>query len=185
MSNEEAIDYNALAAKFLLNTASTKAKAKSWLQASLPEESRLEPEDDTAQKIEIISDDEFAGLGAPKKSKVDVLANRQLANANDGLRKTLMGKKAYGKYQQGQRSGFEASKPMPKQARRAVEDDSDEDEGKGKGKGGGRGVKKQRLTADEDGVNDSRASKSKKRPLSYADEVIAKRASKNKAKSKT
>ena len=182
MSDAETIDYNAVAAKFLLNTASSKAKAKSWLQASLPEEPELEPEEDTAKKIEIISDDEFAGIGAPKKSKVDVLANRQLANVNDGLRKTLLGKKAYGKFQQGQRDGFAASKPMPKQARRAVDDDSDEDEGKGRGKG----AKKRKLTADEDGVDDFCASsKAKKRPLSYADEIIAKRANKKKAKGKT
>lgn len=176
---ESQVDYNALAAKFLLNTASKKAKAKSWLQASLPDEPESEPS--TTQDAEIISDDEYAGIGAPKKSKVNALANRQLANANDQMRKTLMSKKAYGKYQHGQTNGLEASKPMPKQARRTADSESEDEGGKGKGKS--MKAVERKLAADLSD-EESRVFNSKKRPLSYADEIIASRARKKKIKVK-
>lgn len=174
-------DPNAFAAKFLLNTASQKARTKSWLQASLPDEPEAEAE--TTQNVEIVSDDELAGVGAPKKSQVDVLTNRHLANANDNLRKSLMGKKAYSKFQHGQKNGFEASKPMPKQARQAVDDDSDDEESKGKGRST-KAVQKQKPDEGADRNEFRASSKSKKRPLSFADEIIAKRNDKKKAKLK-
>lgn len=181
-TSTEDVDINALVAKSLLNRAALKAKAKSWLEAELPDAAEEpETEIETAQNVDIDSDDELGGVGAPKKRQVDVLTNRTLASANDNLRKTLMGKKAYSKFQHERKNAFEASKPMPKQARRTVNNDSDEEEGKGKGRSA-KGAQKRKMVQDEDNEGSRTSSKSKKRPSSYADEIIASRANKKKAK---
>lgn len=183
-------DQDALASKILLLRASNKSRARAWLSSSLPANQKDEPE--TQDDIpDIHGDNENSGIGVSKKDVGDDdFSNRQLLSANDALRKKLLSRDAYKRYQQGSKGQLEASKPMPKQAKKR-EDIESEDEGKGRS---AKGRKSQQKLQVGEVVNPPAVSagppttsiapsNNKKRPSSYLDQLLAERGRK-KQKSK-
>ena len=109
------------------------------------------------------------------------------------MRKKLLGRQAYGRYQDGKKSGkFEASKPLPRKGRVNDGSDDDDSEHEGKGKRLNKSKKSQKITASSETAAGQidvvdplpSAKKSKKRPGSYLDQLLAERTNK-KSKSKT
>lgn len=193
------------ASKILLMRAGNKSKAQSWLKASLGDDSER-PEDNLTSATEdtnnvfadLQGNEEIAGIGAPKKQTGDDDGmDRKVLSANDALRKKLLSREAYQRYQQGGLSRLDASKPMPKVERSKVEDDSDEEEkgrsaitkskqskaGRASDSGPGSGPGK--ITPQSEAVHQNLPSKSKKRPGSYLDQLLAERGKKKKSKSES
>lgn len=189
------------ASKILLMRAGNKSRAQSWLKESLGDET--EDQNSTGSSATESTNDIFAdlkaneecsGIGVPKKQAGDDdLENRRVLTANDTLRKKLLSKEAYRKYQQGSTNRLDASQPMPKTEKRRVDDDSG-DEGKG------RSLVARSKFSKVEGANDMESgktivhlqgapqvlpSKSKKRPGSYLDQLLAERGKKKTSQSKS
>ncbi|KAK5087701.1 hypothetical protein LTR70_006970 [Exophiala xenobiotica] len=182
------------ASKILLMRAGNKSRAQSWLKASLGEET--EEQTDTATSAtestndvfaDLKANEEYSGIGLPKKQiGDDDLGNRQLLTANDALRKKLLSKEAYQRYQQGSPNRLDASKPMPKTEKRRMDDDSGDEEK-------GRSLVARPKFSKVEGANDTEyggapqvlPSKSRKRPGSYLDQLLAERGKKKKSKSQS
>lgn len=189
------------ASKILLMRAGNKSRAQSWLKTSLGEDPGVR--DDTASSVtetttDIFADlqgnEENAGVGTPKKQNEDVdHPDKQVLSANDALRKKLLGRDAYQRYQQRSVNKMDASKPMPKTRKKIVDDESgDEEEGRSR-------VAKSKLADVEStsftessgtasrsrGANQKVASNLRKRPGSYLDQLLAERGKKKKLKPKS
>jgi len=189
------------ASKILLMRAGNKSRAQSWLKASLGDEteetngtvpSTRESTNDIFADLK--ANEEYSGIGVPRKQAgSDDLSDRQVLSANDALRKKLLSKDAYQRYRQGSTNRLDASKPMPKTEKRKVDDDSGDEE-KGRSL-----IARSKLPKGE-GANDMGSGKttahlpdaplglphkSKKRPGSYLDQLLAERGKKKKSKSKS
>lgn len=199
-------DDSALASKILLRHAVNKSKAKSWLIASLGSEEKStsdgleaapQPQDSDGILRDVKYDDENAGIGSVKNSAgADDISNRQLMSANEALRRKLMSKDAYKKYSQGKKNGTTDLKT----GRRRAEDNSDDDqEVKGRSNLGSRKQQNGNTTTHSDTVtpssmidktempaqtNTPAVTKTRKRPGSYLDQVLAKRQQKDNKKPK-
>jgi len=184
------------ASRILLMRAGNKSRAQSWLKASLGEDKEAQdgtissPTEDAVDVIvNLQGNGENSGVGAPKKqTEDDIGLDRQALSANEALRKKLLSKEAYQRYQQGKGNKLDASKPMPKLAKNKGQDGSDEEE---KGRSGVVGRKQSSVgdsgsgTAQGDGAHHKVLLSSKKRPGSYLDQLLAERGKKKKSKSKS
>lgn len=190
-------DEEVLANKIFLNRAATRSKAKSWLSvssggeaegtASFPSRSDDQVADDDLSTIQI--SDELSGVGMVSKAGQDDPSNRQLMSANEALRRKLLSKDAYKKYNDGKRGGLDASRPGSRK-KEAVED-YEEEEAKGKS------IRQTQppIASNDDGSDQNTAEasvatvlkpvpRSKKRPSTYLDELLAGRRSKQQKKAK-
>lgn len=183
-------DDDALINKILLNRAGNQSKAKSWLAAALPEEAQ----DDQSQTdkdedlTEVRGDDDLSGIGAPKSNvEDDDILNRQLLSANDALRRKLLSKEAYGKYQSSRKVRPNTAMAKSAVSKRTADSESEE-EGKGRSRNNNQ-VKRTVEVSDTEandlqrqGVSATTAttvpSRGKKRPGSYLDQLLAERGKK-------
>lgn len=188
-------DEEILTSKIFLNRANVRSKAKSWLKAST-EEGTKEVTSTPGSKSEkgtvdddltsIVVSDELSGIGVPSKAGNDDPSNRQLMSANEVLRRKLLSKDAYKRYSEGRTNGAEASRPKAKKVE--VEDELREEKGKSSRKGESGPQVPDAGTIVETKADTAApakpASKNKKRPSSYLDELLAGRQSKQQKKAK-
>lgn len=194
MDLQDSNDYDALSSKLSLARAGKKSKIHSWISSSLPQdqESTVENAEDTPTALQ--GDDENSGLGAPQAATgEDDPLNRQLQSSNEALRRKLLSKEAYKRYQQEAKTQPGVSKPRPRRAESKAEDDSDE-ETKGRSARKGNGAQTVQVAegkSPSEGPSKSldaapiSSSSTKKRPASYLDQLLAERGKKKKSKGKT
>ena len=190
------------ASKILLMRAGNKCRAQSWLKASLGDEvedlnstTLCETENTNDIFAELQASDEYSGLGVPNKQNGDDnITKRHVLIANDALRRKLLSKDAYQRYQQGSLNKLDASKPMPRVEKRRLDDDDDDGEEKGRS-----AVARPKMlkVADASDVGSGKPSpvlegavkplpsKAKKRPSTYLDQLLAERGRKKKTKTKS
>ncbi|KAK5074936.1 hypothetical protein LTR64_001141 [Lithohypha guttulata] len=180
-------DDDALINKILLNRAGNQSKAKSWLAAALPEEAQ----DDQSQTdkdedlTEVRGDDDLSGVGAPKSNvEDDDILNRQLLSANDALRRKLLSKEAYGKYQSSRKVRPNTAMAKSAVSKRTADSESEEE---GKGRSRNNNQVKRTVEVSDTEANDLQRqgvsattvpSRGKKRPGSYLDQLLAERGKK-------
>lgn len=191
-------DEDVLANKIFLNRASVRNKAKSWLNASSGaevEQSSLSSlsksnEDIVLDDLSTIrASDELSGVGIVSKSGDDDPTNRQLMSANDALRRKLLSKQAYQRYNEGKKHGVDTARPAPR--KRELDDEDYEEAGKGKSirqlatkpsvKDDGQEAEE---TAGTLPTVPKPSIKTRKRPSSYLDQLLADRKGKQQKKAK-
>ena len=189
--------HGGVASKILLMQAERKSKIRSWLSSSSDENGREAKQTGSdADAIDKIStfraDDENAGLGSRVKTTgEDDGSNRQLSSANDALCKKLLGRHAYKRYQDDERSGVKSMKPV-----RQVQADDPSDDEVAEIKGHSKfnvqqppSVAKDNLSTRSvvEGSMSTSVSQplSKKRPGRYLDQLLADRGRKKKQKAAT
>ena len=177
-------DDESLSAKILLMQASNRSRIKSWMKTTQEiNDNEIDEQAEQAFK-DIKASNENVGIGFDLSNDLNDEVD-DLTRANEALRRKFLSKDALKRHQQSQSSAQLASKPMPKQQKIELSDDS-EPETKGTSRKKKPTMKPDNKAERSPEVNDIPViSKSKKRPGSYMDQLLADRRKKSRSATKS